>query len=147
MKPEKSSITVVVGSREVPGELCAGLSVGPVWGRASWYRKCRSKDQTALPLRIRNFANTRPRFGYLRIWVLLRHEGWVVNCERVRRWYRLDGYQLRMRVQRRKHIALHRGPAPVPASSQMEYKFCAWYRGALLESLQSGLRGGISDVR
>jgi putative transposase len=26
----------------------------------------------------------------------------------------LDGLQLRMRVRRRKHIALHRGPAPVP---------------------------------
>jgi putative transposase len=32
----------------------------------------------------------------------------------VRRLYRLDGLQLRMRVRRRKHIALHRGPAPVP---------------------------------
>jgi putative transposase len=37
-----------------------------------------------------------------------------VNKKRVRRLYRLDGLQLRMRVRRRKHIALHRGPAPVP---------------------------------
>jgi len=29
--------------------------------------------------------------------------------------YRLDGLQLRKRVRRRKHIALHRGPAPMPA--------------------------------
>src|SRR5439155_3923643 len=41
-------------------------------------------------------------------------EGWGVNRKRVRRLYRLDGLQLRMRVRRRKHIALHRGPAPVP---------------------------------
>jgi putative transposase len=53
-------------------------------------------------------------FGYLRIWVLLRREGWLVNRKRVRRLYRLEGLQLRMRVRRRKHIALHRGPAPVP---------------------------------
>jgi putative transposase len=46
--------------------------------------------------------------------VLLRREGWVVNRKRVRRLYRLDGLQLRMRVRRRKHMALHRGPAPVP---------------------------------
>jgi putative transposase len=52
---------------------------------------------------------------YNRIWVLLRREGWAVNRKRVRRLYRLDGLQLRMRVRRRKHIALHRGPAPVPA--------------------------------
>ena len=37
-----------------------------------------------------------------------------MNRKRVRRLYRLDGLQLRMRVRRRKHIALHRGPAPVP---------------------------------
>ena len=33
-----------------------------------------------------------------------------MNKKRVRRLYRLDGLQLRMRVRRRKHIALHRGP-------------------------------------
>ena len=57
----------------------------------------------------------RPRFGFLRIWVLLRREGWPINKKRVRRLYRLEGLQRRMRVRRRKHIALHRGPAPVPA--------------------------------
>ena len=50
----------------------------------------------------------------MRIWVLLRREGWVVNRKRVRRLCRLDGLQLRMRVRRCKHVALHRGPAPVP---------------------------------
>ncbi|MGH7180703.1 MAG: hypothetical protein ACREJN_01855 [Nitrospiraceae bacterium] len=34
--------------------------------------------------------------------------------KRVRRLYRLEGLQLRMRVRRHKHIALHRGPAPIP---------------------------------
>ncbi|HQU29224.1 MAG TPA: IS3 family transposase, partial [Nitrospirales bacterium] len=65
-------------------------------------------------LRIRDLAHARPRFGYLRIWVLLRREGWLVNRKRVRRLYRLEGLQLRMRVRRRKHMALHRGPAPTP---------------------------------
>lgn len=84
------------------------------FGRASWYRKSQAKDQTALRLRIRDLAHARPRFGYQRIWVLLRREGWVINRKRVRCLYRLDGLQLRMRVRRRKHIALHRGPAPIP---------------------------------
>ena len=34
-----------------------------------------------------------------------------MNKKRVRRLYRLGGLQLRMRVRRRKHTALHRGPA------------------------------------
>jgi putative transposase len=57
----------------------------------------------------------RPRFGYERIWVVLRREGWPINRKRVHRLYRLEGLQVRMRVRRRKHMALHRGPAPVPA--------------------------------
>jgi putative transposase len=84
------------------------------FSRAAWYRRSQARDPTALRLRIRELAHARPRFGYWRIWVLLRREGWTVNHKRVRRLYRLEGLQLRMRVRRRKHIALHRGPAPVP---------------------------------
>ena len=54
------------------------------FSRAAWYRKSRAKDQTALRMRIRELAHARPRFGVLRIWVLLRHEGWPVNNQR--RW-------------------------------------------------------------
>ena len=43
--------------------------------------------------------------------MLLRREGWLVNRKRVRRLYRLEALQVRMRVRRRKHMALHRGPA------------------------------------
>ena len=39
------------------------------FGRASWYRRSRAKDQTALRVRIRDLAQARPRFGYMRIWV------------------------------------------------------------------------------
>jgi len=84
------------------------------FSRAAWYRRSQAQDQSALRLRIRDLAHARPRFGHQRIWVLLRREGWPVNRKRVRRLYRLDGLQLRMRVRRRKHIALHRGPAPAP---------------------------------
>jgi putative transposase len=65
-------------------------------------------------LRIREIAMARPRFGYERIWVVLRREGWPINRKRVHRLYRLEGLQVRMRVRRRKHMALHRGPAPMP---------------------------------
>jgi len=82
--------------------------------RSAWYAPSRAKDQTALRLRIKDLARDRPRFGYQRICVLLRREGWAVNRKRVRRLYRLDGLQLRMRVRRRKHQALHCGPAPMP---------------------------------
>ena len=82
--------------------------------RSTWYKQSTARDQSALRLRIRELAMARPRFGYLRIHVLLRREGWRVNKKRVYRWYRLEGLQVRTRVRRRKHMALQRGPAPAP---------------------------------
>ena len=82
--------------------------------RASWYYRSRARDQTALRMRIREIAQARPRFGYERITVMLRREGWPVGRKRVRRLYRLEGLQLRMRCKRRKKLSLHRGPTPKP---------------------------------
>lgn len=82
--------------------------------RASWYYRSRAKDQSALTMRIREIANARPRFGYERITVMLRREGWPVGRKRVRRLYRQEGLQLRMRCRRRKKMSLHRGPTPRP---------------------------------
>jgi len=82
------------------------------FSHTAWYAKSRARDQSALRLRIREIAHARPRFGYQRIHVMLRREGWPVNKKRVHRWYRIEGLQLRMRVRRRKHMCLHRGPVP-----------------------------------
>lgn len=67
-------------------------------------------------MRIREIALSRPRFGYSRIHILLRREGWKVNHKRVHRLYRLEGLQVRMRMRRRKRLSLHRGPAPRPTA-------------------------------
>jgi putative transposase len=91
------------------------------FSRAAWYRPSRAADQSVLRARIRELALARPRFGFTRLWVLLRREGWRVNIKRVRRLYRLEGLQLRMRVRRRKHRALHRGPAPVPTDLAQQW--------------------------
>jgi len=82
------------------------------FSRTAWYRHSRARDQTALRRRVREVALARPRFGYLRIHVLPRREGWIVNHKRVRRLYRLEGLQLRMRMRHRKHMCLHRGMVP-----------------------------------
>ena len=84
------------------------------FSRAGWYKKSTARDQSALRMRIREFAMVRPRFGYNRIHTMLRREGWPVNKKRVRRLYRLDGLQVGMRVRRRKHMAVHRGTVPAP---------------------------------
>ena len=65
-----------------------------------WYQKSEVLDQSALRLRIREIAMGCPRFGYLRVQVMLRREGWPVGKKRVYRLYRLEGLQLRMMVKR-----------------------------------------------
>jgi len=89
--------------------------------RATWYKRSQAKDQTPLRMRIRDIANARPRFGYLRIQVMLRREGWFVNHKRVHRLYRLEGLQVRMRVRRRKRVSLHRGPVPIPTAANQHW--------------------------
>ena len=84
--------------------------------RASWYYRSKARDASALIQRIREIANSRPRFGFQRIHLLLRREGWHVNKKRVHRLYRLEGLQVRMRVRRKKRMSLHRGPVPRPTA-------------------------------
>lgn len=79
----------------------------------SLFKYCsRRPSQEGLRHRLRELAQARPRYGYRRVHVLLRREGWPVNMKRVRRLYRLEGLQLRHRLRRRKHASLHRGIPP-----------------------------------
>jgi putative transposase len=52
--------------------------------------------------RIKAIAATRVRYGYRRIQVLLRREGWAVNTKRVYRLYREMGLQLRNKTPKRR---------------------------------------------
>jgi len=58
--------------------------------------------QDALRTRIRALALERPRWGYRRIHVLLRREGWTVNRKRVYRLYRDEGLAVRRKGKRKR---------------------------------------------
>src|SRR5678815_6127513 len=81
------------------------------------YYRSQARDTAALRMRIREIAQARPRFGYVRIWILLRREGWLDNKKRIHRLYRLEGLQVRMRARRKKRLSLQRGVVP-PASGR-----------------------------
>lgn len=64
--------------------------------------------------RMLDLARERPRYGYRRLHVLLRREGFEVNHKRVHRLYRADGLMVRRRL--RKRIAAgKRVPLSVPS--------------------------------
>ncbi|GAB4073137.1 hypothetical protein GCM10028812_52870 [Ancylobacter sonchi] len=52
--------------------------------------------------RIRTICETRVRYGYRRVQVLLRREGWVINQKRTRRIYNELGLQLRNKTPKRR---------------------------------------------
>ena len=62
--------------------------------------------------RIKEIAATRVRFGYPRIYTLLRREGWKDNKKRVYRIYREEGLNLRSKRPRRNKAAAHRLERP-----------------------------------
>lgn len=76
------------------------------------YRSCRD-DQAPLRLRIREIAAVRVRYGYPRIHILLRREGWAVNRKRVYRLYRQEGLSLRHKRPKRHVMAARRSEWPV----------------------------------
>lgn len=54
-------------------------------------------------MRLKELAAARPRFGYKRLWLLLRREGWVVNHKRIHhRLYKLLGLQLRYKHKKKR---------------------------------------------
>ena len=80
---------------------------------ASWYDRPHGRDDTALRTRPRELAQARPRFGSLRLHVLLRREGWVVNPTRVHRVYPEEGLTVRL-TRRRKRASHLRVVPPQP---------------------------------
>jgi putative transposase len=102
--------------------------------RATWYYRHHGRDDTAIRRRLRELAQARPRFGYLRLHVLLRREGWLVNKKRVHRIYREEG--LAVRVQRRRKRASHLRVVP-PRPSQLNEQ---WSMDFVTDTLLNGRR-------
>lgn len=64
--------------------------------------KSRRPGQAALEQRIREICQTRVRFGYRRVHVLLRREGWEINAKKTYRIYKELGMQLRSKTPKRR---------------------------------------------
>jgi putative transposase len=75
--------------------------------RTTMRYRSQARDQSPLCQRIKELAAVRVRYGYRRIHVLLRREGWKVNTKRVYRLYREEGLSLRYkRAKKRVSVPL-----------------------------------------
>lgn len=108
--------------------------------RATFYYRGRRRDLTPLRMRLRELAAARPRFGYRRLFILLRREGWRVNHKRV---YRLYGEeQLAVRTKRRRKRASHLRVVP-PRPTRPNEQWCMDF---MMDRLEDGRRIRILTV-
>jgi transposase InsO family protein len=83
------------------------------------YQSQHARD-TALRGRLRDLANERRRFGYRRLFVLLRREGEPSGINRIYRLYREEGLTVRRRKARRKAIGT-RAPILIEARANARW--------------------------
>lgn len=76
--------------------------------RSMYYYQSNRRDDSLLRLRINETAKTRVRYGFWRIYVLLKREGYKDNHKRVYRIYREEGLNLRSKRPRRNRAGAHR---------------------------------------
>lgn len=91
-------------------ERCACRATG--FSRATQRYRSHAAPQGELRLRLKELAQTRVRYGYRRLHVLLRREGWTVNAKRIYRLYKEDGLVIRPKTPRRKRSCRYRGERP-----------------------------------
>ena len=103
--------------------------------RAHYHYKSKKDGQAALVRRIREIAELRAHYGYKRIYVLLRREGWRVNHKRVYRLYCEEGLQMRRKKPKRKVSAkLRHDRAPITKTND------AWAMDFVSDQLYNGQR-------
>jgi putative transposase len=108
--------------------------------RSSHRYQRQARDQTPLRQRLRELAAVRVRYGYRRLHVLLRREGWPVNHKRIYRLYREEGLSIRAK-HRKKRVSLPRLPLP-PAQRPNE----RWSIDFLTDSLVDGRRFRVMTI-
>lgn len=70
--------------------------------RSSHRYQSTKDEQAALRMRLKELAATRVHYGYRRLHILLRREGWDVNAKRIYRIYREEKLSLRTKKPKRR---------------------------------------------
>lgn len=92
-------------------------------------------EQAALRMRLRDLAAARVSYGYRRLYVLLRREGWRVNHKRVYRLYREEGLTMRTKRPRR-HVSCRKRGVRTTATMRDE----RWSMDFMSDELFDGQR-------
>ena len=103
--------------------------------RSSFHYQSVREPRTALRLRMREIAQTRVCYGYRKISVLLRREGWGVGRKLVYRLYREEGLTLRHKPPRKRRCSLQRRQRSLPTAPNQ-----VWSLDFVADQLADGRR-------
>jgi len=107
--------------------------------RSAYRYRSKKDEQAVLRKRIREIAETRIRYGYRRIHILLLREGWKINHKRVYRLYREEGLNLRKKTKRRQksasRIPLTERPTALNECWAMDFVSDQFYNGKRFRTL------------
>ena len=112
---KRAAVEVLMTERSLGVTRACGLA-----GISRSLYRYRSQRPDCAPLRsrIEEIAAVKRRYGYRRVYLRLRREGWEVNRKRVYRIYRDAGLAVRRR--KRKRIGLfERKPLPKPTAANL----------------------------
>ena len=68
------------------------------------YRPIVKTDEGRLVERMLALVRAHPRYGYRRIWALLKREGWIVNRKRVHRLWQREGLKVPQKARKKRHL-------------------------------------------
>lgn len=109
--------------------------------KSMYYYRYKDRGDELLRMRIRELASSRVRFGFWRIYLVLRREGFRDNHKRMYRIYKEEGLNLRSKRPRRSRSAAHRlERLQTPMINQV------WSMDFLQDSLFNGSRFRILAV-
>jgi len=94
-----------------------------------------NKDKP-LVARIKELATKHIRYGYRRIWALLRREGWIVNLKRIWRLWKMEKLQVPKKRPRKRRC----GPSPVAVPAQAVAPNHIWTLDFVADRLSHGGR-------
>ena len=102
--------------------------------------RSRKDPQTALRRRLNELAAVRVRWGYRRLTILLRRDGWPVNAKRIYRLYREE--ELTIRTAKRKKLSQRARVAAPPAVEANQ----RWAMDFVADRFANGLRFRVLTV-
>lgn len=126
---KRAAVAVLMTERDFGVTRACGL-IGI--SRSLYRYRSRRSDSDPLRARIEEIAAIKRRYGYRRVYLRLRREGWEVNRKRVYRLYREAGLAVRRRKRKRIGV-FERKPLPKPTAANVSWS---------MDFVADGLIGG-----